>query len=291
MEKRKIRKWIVGGFAVAAIVVGIYIHYYSEETEIVEYVDVGWWNIRDFGTSSRNNIEIAKIAKIINTDVMAIGELNDRDALKLLAHNLGTSWMWATTGKKVGHNPWTAEYYGFVWNNDKVTLLDSIHIFTDPQNEFDRDPAWATFRTIDHNLDFTVIAVHVTWGDKVGPRKAEVQAMKKVYLEVQEKTLTDNDLIVLGDFNRNKNDSSFDSLLSISGMVRANDITGPTHISSNTTYDQIFISTDYTNEWRGESVTVHFDETNFNSDQEAKLVVSDHRPVWIRLYIPNDDDD
>ena len=35
-------------------------------------------------------------------------------------------------------------------------------------------------------FDFSVIAVHVIWGDTVGPRKAEVKALADVYRYVQE---------------------------------------------------------------------------------------------------------
>ena len=112
----------------------------------LNFIDVGWWNIRDFSTNSRDEQEIAQIAEIINADVMAIGELNDTLALDLLTEELGTSWRWAATRKKVGKNAWTAEYYGFVWNEDKVMLLDSVHIYNDADNDFDRDPAWATFK-------------------------------------------------------------------------------------------------------------------------------------------------
>jgi endonuclease/exonuclease/phosphatase family metal-dependent hydrolase len=291
MSKLNTGIWVVVGLLAVTIVIVIYIVNTSPEVDNLDFVEVGWWNIRDFSTSSRNDNEIDQIASIIDTDLMAIGELNETRALESLTNAMGSNWAWAATGKKVGKSAWSAEYYGFIWNEEHLTLLDSIHIFRDLDNDFDRDPAWATFKTVDGNLDFTVIAVHVTWGDRVGPRKAEVMAMKKVYLYVQKATSSDNDIIVVGDFNRNKNDASFDSLLSINGMIRANESTGPTHISGTTTYDQIFISTDYTKEWTGESVTVHFDETNFNTDEEAKLVASDHRPVWIRLYIPDKDDD
>ena len=283
--------WITAGFMVLATAGGTYIVSNHINSNNLSFVDVGWWNIRDLSTNSRSEDELEQISEIINTDVLAIGELNEPEALELLTEDLGSSWAWASTSRKVGKSAWTAEHYGFIWNEDKVTLIDTVTIYSDPDNDFDRDPAWATFRTLDDNLDFTVIAVHVTWGDRVGPRKAEVKAMKKVWLDVQEKTSADNDLIVVGDFNRNKNDASFDSLLSINGMVRANEGTGPTHVSSNTTYDQIFISTDFTKEWTGESATVRFDETNFNTDEEAKLVASDHRLVWIKLYIPDADDD
>lgn len=291
MLKNRVTAWIVLSILVIVLVGIIFIVSKPEEAKDSRYVNVGWWNIRDFSINSRNDDEIAQIASIINTDVLAIGELNDTQVLELLTKKMGPTWEWSATSRKVGKSAWTAEYYGFIWNDEKLSLLDSVYIYNDPDNQFDRDPAWATFRTLDQNFDFTVIAVHITWGDKVGPRKAEVMAMKKVWVDVQKATTMDDDLIIVGDFNRNKNDASFDSLLSIHGMIRANENTGPTHISSNTTYDQIFISTSFTNEWRGETATVRFDEINFNSDEQAKLVASDHRPVLIKLYIPEKDDD
>ena len=289
--KENAMHWIAAGFLVIATAGGTYIVSDTIDANNLEFVDIGWWNIRDFSSKSRTDAEIAQIADIINTDVMAIGELNDTEALETLTEELGASWAWAATSKKVGKNAWTAEYYGFVWNEEKVSILDSVHIYSDQGDDFDRDPAWASFKSVDENLDFTIIAVHVTWGNRVGPRKAEVRAMKKVWNEVQNATHTDDDLIIVGDFNRNKNDASFDSLMSISGMEQANEDTGPTHISSNTTYDQIFISRDFTKEWTGETATVRFDETHFNTDEEAKLVASDHRPIWIKLFIPENDDD
>jgi endonuclease/exonuclease/phosphatase family metal-dependent hydrolase len=283
---------IAAGFIAVSLGSGWYL-VDSEHVDSLEFVDVGWWNIRDFSDASRDDTEIRQIAAgMEGVDVLAIGELNDPTVLNRLTQELGSSWSWAATPQKVGHSPYTAEYYGFVWDGDMVEMVTDVNVDTDPHDEFDREPAWATFRTLDGSLDFTLIGVHVTWGDLVGPRKAEVRAMRDVWHRVQAATPGDDDLIVTGDFNRNIGCDSFDPLLSITGVRRANPEPGPTKINSSSTYDQIFLSTHETTEWTGEYFTGLFDIENFGDDDDAaSLAVSDHRPVWITLVIPNADDD
>lgn len=116
--------------------------------------------------------------------------------------------------------------------------------------------------------------------------------MHAVYERVQAATPEDRDLIVVGDFGRNASDESFDLLLSIPGMVRATEDTASTHVSSTSTYDQIFLSTDHTVEWVGIARTALFDEWYFDDDDAAaSLACSDHRPVWVPLNVPGQDDD
>jgi endonuclease/exonuclease/phosphatase family metal-dependent hydrolase len=291
--RERTSEWISAGMMVLALGGGWFMVEEDFAEAPLDFVEVGWWNIRDLSNSSRNDTEIRQIASVIDgPEVMAIGELNDPDALDRITQELGPSWAWAATTDKVGHSSHTAEYYGFIWNADVVEMVDSIRVDPDPGDLLDREPAWATFRTLQGGLDFTVIATHVTWGSHVGPRKEEVKRMKDVWLRTQQATVGDEDLILVGDFNRNKTDDSFDSLLTVPGVLRANEDTGPTHVHSSTTYDQIFLSTDFTREWTGEFETSEFDEIFFdNDDDAARLAVSDHRPVWITLFVPEEDDD
>jgi len=205
---------------------------------------------------------------------------------------LGPSWHHAHS-PKIGYTSHTAEHYGFVWDSNDLSLEGEVQNVADPNDKIDRNPAWATFKTGNGNLDFTVIAVHITWGSQgVKPRKEEVKIMATVWERVQEATTNDDDIILMGDFNRNVSCESFDPLLSIEGIIRANEETGPTHVSSTSTYDQIFLSTEYTSEWTGDWRTIKFDEVYFgNDDKTAKLEASDHRPVSIRLRVPVVDDD
>ena len=288
------QEWIAAGMLVVALGGSWYL-VSDDVTADLEFVDVGWWNIRDLSSNSRDDDEIEQIAESIEAtgvEVLAVGELNDLTSLPSIAAELGGNWRSDATPNKIGRSAHTAEHYGFLWNSNEVELVGSIHVDPDPGDRFDREPAWATFRTTDTNFDFTVIAVHITWGQTVPPRKAEIRSLLGVWNRVQQATTNDDDLILVGDFNRNVGDDSFDQLLSVSGMLCANQDTIPTKISSNNTYDQIFLSTNETVEWTGEYDTLAFDEVFFdNDDHAAKLAVSDHRPVWITLFVPDSDDD
>jgi endonuclease/exonuclease/phosphatase family metal-dependent hydrolase len=102
----------------------------------------------------------------------------------------------------------------------------------------------------------------------------------------------DRDVILVGDFNRNVGDDSFDDLLALEGLRCANAGTGPTKIDNTNTYDQIFLSLIQTKEWKEQFDAAPFDETDFgNDDTKARVAVSDHRPVWITLEVPASDDD
>lgn len=97
---------------------------------------------------------------------------------------------------------------------------------------------------------------------------------------------------LLGDFNRNIGDESFDGLLAIAGMVRANEDSPATHISSTSTYDQVFLGTGQTTESLGIFTVHRFDEALFGDDDAAAgLACSDHRPVSVPLRVPGGDDD
>ena len=76
-----------------------------------------------------------------------------------------------------------------------------------------------TFRA--GEFDFSVIAVHVIWGNRSGPRKAEVKALADVYRHVQEANGTEEDVLLVGDFNRNPNDAeSYSRIMAIPSMTR-----------------------------------------------------------------------
>ena len=291
--RNRAEEWIAAGMLVLAVGSGWYLVDEEKVTGDPELIEVGWWNIRDLSSSSRDATEIAQIAAALEgMDVVAVGELNDPAALERITQELGSSWEWAATPDKIGRTSGTREHYGFMWDSDALRMVGSVHVDPDPNDDFDREPAWATFEAGDGSLDFTMMAVHITWGDLVGPRKAEIGHLPDVWQRTQAATPHDDDLILVGDFNRKIGCNSFDALLALPGMVRANQDTGPTHISSDTTYDQIFISLDETHEWTGEYGTVLFDEELFgNDDEAANRACSDHRPVWITLYITGEDDD
>ena len=141
-------------------------------------------------------------------------------------------------------------------------------------------------------FDFSVIAVHVIWGDTVGPRKAEVRALADVYKYVQDANGDEDDVLLLGDFNRNPTDTeSYRPIMAIPSMTRLFNFPQKSHIRDSSLYDNIFFQKNHVKEYLNRSGIDRFDETDFgNDDKTANLAVSDHRPVWAVFSINRDDD-
>ena len=160
----------------------------------------------------------------------------------------------------------------------------------DGKDDFARDPYWATFRA--GEFDFSVIAVHVIWGKRVGPRKAEVKALTDVYRYVQESNGDEDDVLLVGDFNRNPTDiESYRPLMAFPSMTHLFQFPQKSHIKDSSLYDNIFFQKKYLTEYLNKSGINRFDETDFgNDDKAANLAVSDHRPVWAVFSLKVDDD-
>ena len=76
-----------------------------------------------------------------------------------------------------------------------------------------------------------MIAVHVVWGKTVVPRKAEVKALADVYRYVQAANGAEDDVLLVGDFNRNPTDAeSYRPLMAIPSMTRLFDFPQKSHI-------------------------------------------------------------
>ena len=109
------------------------------------------------------------------------------------------------------------ERYAFLFDPRIVRVTENGEVFPDPNDAFLREPYFATFRA--GKFDFTAIAVHVIWGDSVAQRQREVQELAKVYQAVQAADKAEQDVILLGDFNRNPDDwLAYRPLLSIPSM-------------------------------------------------------------------------
>lgn len=275
---------------------------------------VGFWNIRDFSfddpataakEGSRTPDELKTIAQIAkNFDCFAVCELNDKVVLGELCKELaklGGQWGAVQTEVKAGNTPASSEYYGFVYRSDRLKTRSSPRILPkvltmpagESPREFDREPAVCSFATLDGRLDFTLITVHVTWGTKVEYRKAEIRALKDYFVQVRDGDPADKDVILTGDFNRDVGDSgSLSVLLTIPTMIDTTDAGVPTVVKGTSTYDHILFQTSFVQEYTGRHGVIRFDEDVFaGDDDKAREVGSDHRPVWVVLRVPEQDDD
>jgi len=273
---------------------------------------LGFWNIRDFSANSRDRQELRMIAQVVtNLDCLAICEVNDVVVLGQLVEALNGqvgTWKAVQTKVKSGNTPSSQEYYGFVYRADKMaakhkpSLLKEVACPLPEFNKtvrFDREPAECTFATLDARLDFTMMVVHITWGSKkpqkelVACREAEIRALKGYYEKTQAKETKDKDLILCGDFNVSVGDSpALATLLAIPTMIDTTAAAVPTKIDTANTYDHLLFQTSYLSEYTGTHGVIKFDEILFgNDDKLASRTCSDHRPVWIVLRVPEQDDD
>lgn len=251
------------------------------------------WNIRIF-SNSRSDKELSQICKhIFDYDFIAIIELRDEDVLKraeAMLAGMGRDYDYQISGE-VGRG--VKEQYAFLYDKDKVAVVTPGKIYGDPEDHFIREPYFATFRA--GEFDFTIIATHIIWGDKISERRREIQKMVDVYENIQDDDPSEQDVILVGDFNREPNDElAFSALRRIPTMVNLFDLPHKTVIFDSNLYDNIWFQEKYVKEYNGNKGIVKFDEIDFGKtkkDKErASLAVSDHRPVWAEFDTSVDDD-
>ena len=252
------------------------------------------WNIRIMSNKSRTDTELEAIARTLaDYNFIAIVELRDEVVLKrtqkILAQ-MGKTYQYQLS-PAVGRG--VKERYAFLYEPERVSVVRRGELYPDAadgKDDFIHDPYWATFRA--GGFDFSVIVVHVIWGDRVGPRKAEVRALADVYRYVQKVNGAEDDVLLVGDFNRNPNDAeSYSRIMAIPSMIRLFELPQKSHIRDSSLYDNIFFQKNHVKEYLDRSGIDRFDETDFgNDDTAANLAVSDHRPVWAVFSTIRDDD-
>ena len=225
-----------------------------EDVRVSEQSDLrlAAWNIRIMSNKSRSNTELIEIARTLaDYDFIAIVELRDEMVLKRtqkILSQMGKLYDYEFS-PAVGRG--SKERYAFLYRSKLVSVVRHGELYPDAadgKDDFSRDPYWATFRA--GEFDFSVIAVHVIWGDRVGRRKAEVKALADVYRYVQEANGTEEDVLLVGDFNRNPNDvESYSRIMSIPSMTRLFELPQKSHIRDSSLYDNIYFQTDAVTEY------------------------------------------
>lgn len=252
------------------------------------------WNIRIMSNKSRTDAELRQIARTLaDYDFIAIVELRDEAVLKrtqrILAQ-MGKMYQYQFS-PAVGRG--VKERYAFLYKPSVVSVVRRGELYPDAadgKDDFARDPYWATFQA--GGFDFSIIAVHVIWGKTVAPRKAEVRALADVYRYVQEANGSEDDVLLVGDFNRNPTDTEpYRRIMAIPSMIRLFQFPQKSHIKDSILYDNIFFQKNNVKEYLDRSGIDRFDETDFaNDDKAANLAVSDHRPVWAVFSTKTGDD-
>lgn len=277
------------------------------------------WNIEFLGSKKRLDSNLREIAEIINRyHFIAITELKHKrdldEIMTILSKEKKRDYGcmvspivgWRDSDRK------NKEYYAFLYDKALISVVDMGRLYPDSTNRnrgaFQRNPYWMTFRA--GNFDFTVIVVHVTWGRRgVVPRDEEVKALKDVYNAVQRKNGDENDVILVGDFNRWPNLPAFNGLKQI-GTMRAlfykkNGCKSTTG-QQKPLYDNILFETGYLKEYAKNCGIYLFDlekpddlnccegkveRANIPHGNKEFNRISNHYPVWAEFRTDLEDDD
>lgn len=265
-------------------------------------VKIASWNVLNLGDET----PVQERAEVISQfDIVALQEVESLIGLEALRAQVSclTQVLWkAVVSEKVGQGR-AAEYYAFLYRTDRVQEavgLQGSYPEVSP-TDFSREPFFATF--VVGNFDFTLVTVHVTWGSSSAQRTAEVMRLADVWEYVQENDPFEDDILLMGDFNRDKpTHSAFDALraLGAAHLIAGCDVfttysTKPDQIGASW-YDNIWMDPTYTShEYTGVS-SVDYTYTRYYQDAECphlevRKKISDHCPVWAEFRTDLDDDD
>jgi len=167
-----------------------------------------------------------------------------------------------------------------------VKAVKNFGVYPDQEDDFIREPFIAMFKA--GEFDFYVINIHSIYGDRMNLRREEARKLAGVYALVQSQD-SENDVLLMGNFNLPPDDTGFQSLKAIPNIVYVNSVV-PTSIKDKL-YDNIWFQAHFTTEFTGTYGIIKFDEVLFaNDDKKASLMVSDHRPLWAEFEVSVDDD-
>lgn len=179
----------------------------------------------------------------------------------------------------------SAEQYAFYYRRSVFRQLGSSSLYDDSSNDsFQREPFTGRFELLSKDgsssgSDFVLVTIHAT------PELAvdEMHALGDV-ADWSVERHSDNDIIILGDFNADCSYASYNELITLS--IRAHPFTWLVPDNADTTvgdsrcaYDRIVVSSDVDGRLNG----------NWGIDEEiSNKSVSDHRPVWFDLIRVDD---
>ncbi len=256
-------------------------------------ITIASWNLKNIGQSKLN--DPARIDVIIdvlkNYDIIAIQEVKDV-SLQLPQQlinkmNADGSNYNVVASERVGRNVF--EQYLFVYDDDKIDAISGTAGYgIEPNDEFEREPYYAMFRA--GNFDFYLFTIHT----KPSTVATEIPALRAAYIDLQNNTPDENDIILLGDFNGKAPGVTAGSYITIDAIAQIPDIIFTINEETNTrggkAYDNIIFQDNYTTEY-SDSAGVNTFWLPYGLDEDQGFAISDHKLVWAVFDIPHTDDD
>ncbi len=247
-----------------------------------ETIHVASFNVQVFGNAKVEKARVMEVlAGIISRfDVVALQEIrsvSDDVVPRLVAqvNRTGRHFDYVI-GPRLGRTN-SKEQYAYVFDRD-IVEVDRYQLYTvdDPDDLLHREPLVAWFRCVgppaEDAFTFTLVNVHLD-PDEV---QRELSVLDDVYRAVKSDGRGEDDVIMLGDFNRDG--SNLGQLFHVPGMVIA--VQGlPTNTRGTAQYDNLVFQRTVTDEFTGHSGVFDF-MRQFNFTMDEALEISDHLLVW-----------
>jgi hypothetical protein len=245
-------------------------------------VRLGSWNMERLDGNPKK--DYATLAKVIEKEFDVVGcieVMNPLGVAKIMTF-LGPEWKSFVAENSVGTKVYK-EYYGYIWNSQKVTMVKPLGYFPNQPAVFVRQPYGAHFQS--GKLDFTLILSHIIYGTGDAVRRAEIAHLGEVVNYFLNLDPNDKDVILSGDFNEASKEA-FSNLLGINGEKDAFDFSLKTTLGFHgpaSDYDHMFIN-QYT-----QPRLVNKGEYDYVPDfvagdyKKGRETVSDHLPVFAEI--------
>ncbi|WP_085920429.1 helix-hairpin-helix domain-containing protein [Halomonas sp. CSM-2] len=244
---------------------------------------IGSWNIKHMGwNNDKAMAEVAHVAQ--HFDFLAVQELMDPTALSQLEQAVeaasGESWS-SMASDDLGRSTYR-EHYGFLWRESEIEYDSGAVVFLDSRDVFAREPYSAKFTALESGQQFAAATVHVVYGDSVGDRLPEIEALAD-YWGWLEEVYPNTPRLLLGDFNLPPHHSGWSELREL-GATPAITEGATTLGTTNGVWANL-----YDNIWHDDTAAItakgiiQFPDLLPGEHTAVRDSVSDHAPVWVAL--------
>jgi endonuclease/exonuclease/phosphatase family metal-dependent hydrolase len=248
---------------------------------------VAAWNLHNFPQDTAQVTAVAGLINGIHPDVLAVIEVTDEAGLTQLVDALpGYAGV-------LNDDPGAYQRVGLVYDQSRVTVDNTVTLFSDNWSAFPRPPlrARVTVTRGEASIDLELIVVHLK-----ADIDAESQARRQAACVALQTYIADQraaggeDFVVLGDWNDDLTDAAADNVFtafldlpaSYTFLDLAAEQSGEiTYIPYARFLDHIMVTTDTAAEVGGAAAApIRLDET----DPDFVDTVSDHLPVLVPMH-------
>lgn len=278
-------------------ILGLCILMFGAQVSAQSYLRVVSWNMLHAGWSGQQDWN-ASAGQIWNNYGSAAGAANGADLVfaqevmyaesaSSLAAALtavsGFAWDYRVTAA-IGRSSYK-ERYAVFFRTDRVQLL-SATVWADSGDKFEREPQIVKIRHTQTGADYTFINWHTVFGT-TAERQAEVQLIGAVFKSIQDGSSSDQDVILVGDHNREATSPWWVNLTSLAPAVgyRVNELTSiNASCAFASRYDHFWMQNSYVTEYSDSGRDYIANMCTFRNG------VSDHAPIYLSLYSTADTD-